>query len=125
MKTARLNPRYGGYAGLPRDSDLSDAALDSKCSIRFQTTFLPVEDRDGISGRFHQLFVRYTLEAGDGILAASTCTACIVSSRRMAPAHCVLTGTRPAHHSRGCDFSSFKGHVFAKRRGQQLAGLKK
>ncbi|CAE7317443.1 yhcT [Symbiodinium natans] len=34
---------YGKYAGLPSDTDLSDAALDAKCSIRFQTTFLPVE----------------------------------------------------------------------------------
>jgi len=34
---------YGKYAGLPGDADLSDAVLDAKCSIRFQTTFLPVD----------------------------------------------------------------------------------
>ncbi|CAE6909993.1 unnamed protein product [Symbiodinium sp. CCMP2592] len=34
---------YGKYAGLPGDTDLSDAVLDAKCSIRFQTTFLPVD----------------------------------------------------------------------------------
>ena len=35
---------YGNYAGLEGQSNLSDAALDAQCSIRFQTTFLPVED---------------------------------------------------------------------------------
>ena len=40
--------RYGKYAGLPGDADLSDAVLDAKCSIRFQTTFLPVDS--GSSG---------------------------------------------------------------------------
>ena len=42
---ARASPktRYGKYAGLPGDADLSDAVLDAKCSIRFQTTFLPVD----------------------------------------------------------------------------------
>jgi len=35
---------YGAYAGLPDGADLSDESLDSKCSIRFQTTFLPVDD---------------------------------------------------------------------------------
>eukprot|EP00928_Gymnodinium_smaydae_P066715 TRINITY_DN4967_c1_g3_i1.p1 TRINITY_DN4967_c1_g3~~TRINITY_DN4967_c1_g3_i1.p1 ORF type:complete len:446 (+),score=62.40 TRINITY_DN4967_c1_g3_i1:64-1401(+) len=33
---------YGSYAGLAADSNLSDANLDAECSIRFQTTFLPV-----------------------------------------------------------------------------------
>ena len=35
--------QLGGYAGLESGTDLSDPSLDSKCSIRFQTTFLPVE----------------------------------------------------------------------------------
>lgn len=34
--------QYGGYAGLQPGTDLSDAKLDMQCSIRFQTTFLPV-----------------------------------------------------------------------------------
>lgn len=38
---------YGKYAGLPGDADLSDAVLDAKCSIRFQTTFLPVDSGSG------------------------------------------------------------------------------
>eukprot|EP00913_Durusdinium_trenchii_P003262 g3018.t1 len=38
--------RYGHYAGLASDVDLSDALRDTKCSIRFQTTFLPVEASD-------------------------------------------------------------------------------
>mmetsp|Transcript_4785 Transcript_4785/g.8665 ORF Transcript_4785/g.8665 Transcript_4785/m.8665 type:complete len:451 (-) Transcript_4785:109-1461(-) len=33
---------YGSYAGLGEDADLSNETLDSECSIRFQTTFLPV-----------------------------------------------------------------------------------
>lgn len=33
--------QYGGYTGLSTE-DLSDDVLDQKCSIRFQTTFLPV-----------------------------------------------------------------------------------
>lgn len=32
----------GKYAGLSGSTDLSDETLDSECSIRFQTTFLPV-----------------------------------------------------------------------------------
>lgn len=38
LKKSKL---YGGYAGLNTE-DLSDDVLDKKCSIRFQTTFLPV-----------------------------------------------------------------------------------
>jgi huntingtin len=37
----------GAYAGLPTDTDLSDDALDTECSIRFQTTFLPVSGDRG------------------------------------------------------------------------------
>ena len=33
---------HGSYVGLPTACDLSAAALDTECSIRFQTTFLPV-----------------------------------------------------------------------------------
>jgi huntingtin len=36
----------GSYAGLPEGTDLSDDAMDSKVSIRFQTTFLPVDDAE-------------------------------------------------------------------------------
>mmetsp|Transcript_49710 Transcript_49710/g.93047 ORF Transcript_49710/g.93047 Transcript_49710/m.93047 type:complete len:455 (+) Transcript_49710:68-1432(+) len=40
---------YGSYAGLTRGTDLSNAALDAQCSIRFQTTFIPVEEgADGL-----------------------------------------------------------------------------
>merc|ERR1719203_836881 len=38
---------FGKYAGLPRSTDLSNEALDRECSIRFQTTFLPVEGDRG------------------------------------------------------------------------------
>jgi len=38
---------YGGYAGLEQDVDLSNDALDKQCSIRFQTTFLPVSGDRG------------------------------------------------------------------------------
>lgn len=34
---------HGGYASLPPTTDLSADALDAKVSIRFQTTFLPIE----------------------------------------------------------------------------------
>ncbi|CAE7824426.1 unc-104 [Symbiodinium sp. CCMP2592] len=34
---------YGSYAGLEGQTDLSNTALDAQCSIRFQTTFIPVE----------------------------------------------------------------------------------
>lgn len=37
---------YGGYAGLDESENLSNIDLDSKISIRFQTTFLPVENTD-------------------------------------------------------------------------------
>eukprot|EP01047_Picozoa_sp_COSAG01_P026361 COSAG01_NODE_1695_length_9464_cov_4.884677_13_plen_451_part_00 len=41
---------HGSYAGLGADVDLSLDALDQECSIRFQTTFLPVdESADGRS----------------------------------------------------------------------------
>ena len=35
--------QLGSYAGLAPGCSLSDAALDAKCSIRFQTTFIPVQ----------------------------------------------------------------------------------
>lgn len=38
---------YGGYAGLDADCSLYDASLDSLCSIRFQTTFLPASSEGG------------------------------------------------------------------------------
>eukprot|EP00931_Biecheleriopsis_adriatica_P106528 TRINITY_DN80966_c0_g1_i1.p1 TRINITY_DN80966_c0_g1~~TRINITY_DN80966_c0_g1_i1.p1 ORF type:complete len:472 (+),score=94.36 TRINITY_DN80966_c0_g1_i1:76-1416(+) len=38
---------YGAYAGLPVDADLSKEALDAECSIRFQTTFLPISGAHG------------------------------------------------------------------------------
>jgi len=38
---------YGTYAGLSSEVDLSDASLDLSCSIRFQTTFLPVSEAEG------------------------------------------------------------------------------
>ena len=34
--------KYGHYAGLKTEA-LSDDILDKKCSVRFQTTFLPVD----------------------------------------------------------------------------------
>eukprot|EP00439_Symbiodinium_sp_Y106_P016507 s8485_g2.t1 len=40
---------YGSYAGLEGQTDVSNSTLDSQCSIRFQTTFIPVED--GPDGR--------------------------------------------------------------------------
>jgi len=42
LKTFLKNSKqYGGYTGLSTE-DLSDDVLDQRCSIRFQTTFLPV-----------------------------------------------------------------------------------
>mmetsp|Transcript_9183 Transcript_9183/g.17549 ORF Transcript_9183/g.17549 Transcript_9183/m.17549 type:complete len:473 (+) Transcript_9183:54-1472(+) len=38
---------HGAYAGLPSDADLSNESLDAECSIRFQTTFLPVSGEFG------------------------------------------------------------------------------
>jgi len=38
---------YGAYAGLQADTNLSNEALDTECSIRFQTTFLPVSGSRG------------------------------------------------------------------------------
>ena len=37
----------GAYAGIPAGTDLSVDALDTECSIRFQTTFLPVSGDRG------------------------------------------------------------------------------
>merc|ERR1711988_469328 len=39
--------QYGSYAGLKPSQKLDDDALDREVSIRFQTTFLPVEEGDG------------------------------------------------------------------------------
>ncbi|CAJ1364876.1 unnamed protein product [Effrenium voratum] len=39
--------QFGSYAGLDSSADLSNPALDAKCSIRFQTTFIPVDGPDG------------------------------------------------------------------------------
>ena len=38
---------FGGYAGLEAGTNLFDANLDAKCSIRFQTTFIPVQGDAG------------------------------------------------------------------------------
>merc|ERR1719331_231830 len=38
---------HGSYAGLDPGLDLSSAALDEECSIRFQTTFIPVSGERG------------------------------------------------------------------------------
>lgn len=37
---------HGAYAGLAAGADLADAALDAEVSIRFQTTFLPIDGGD-------------------------------------------------------------------------------
>eukprot|EP00548_Thalassiothrix_antarctica_P015971 CAMPEP_0194167490 /NCGR_PEP_ID=MMETSP0154-20130528/2751_1 /TAXON_ID=1049557 /ORGANISM="Thalassiothrix antarctica, Strain L6-D1" /LENGTH=437 /DNA_ID=CAMNT_0038878401 /DNA_START=8 /DNA_END=1321 /DNA_ORIENTATION=+ len=37
-------PKYGGYAGLNSIQSLADEVLDKEVSIRFQTTFLPVDN---------------------------------------------------------------------------------
>ena len=42
---------FGGYAGLEADTDLFDASLDAKCSIRFQTTFIPVKQSLASAGK--------------------------------------------------------------------------
>jgi huntingtin len=44
--------KYGGYAGVPAGTDLSNMDLDRKVSIRFQTTFLPVGEEDLASLEF-------------------------------------------------------------------------
>ena len=38
---------FGGYAGLEAGTNLFDSSLDTKCSIRFQTTFIPVNSGEG------------------------------------------------------------------------------
>ena len=46
LKTFLENAKqYGSYAGL-KTENLNNEILDKKCSIRFQTTFLPVADND-------------------------------------------------------------------------------
>jgi len=35
---------FGSYAGLAPNTNLFDSSLDAKCSIRFQTTFIPVSE---------------------------------------------------------------------------------
>eukprot|EP00438_Fugacium_kawagutii_P023541 Skav200896 [mRNA] locus=scaffold1581:171508:174646:+ [translate_table: standard] len=42
---------FGGYAGLDPGTNLFDSSLDAKCSIRFQTTFIPVEDSGSAPGK--------------------------------------------------------------------------
>ena len=42
---------YGSYAGLEGQTDLSNTALDAQCSIRFQTTFIPVEESSDGRGK--------------------------------------------------------------------------
>merc|ERR1719171_2319344 len=37
---------HGAYVGLPNSTDLSSLELDTKVSIRFQTTFLPVGEEE-------------------------------------------------------------------------------
>lgn len=39
--------KHGHYAGLEESLSMNKAELDTKCSIRFQTTFLPVSEKDG------------------------------------------------------------------------------
>lgn len=39
--------QHGQYAGLEKTANLADSELDTKCSIRFQTTFLPVSGDRG------------------------------------------------------------------------------
>eukprot|EP00435_Cladocopium_sp_Y103_P076041 s5_g74.t1 len=42
---------HGSYAGLAKDSNLYVPETDVQCSIRFQTTFLPVEAAEGEQGK--------------------------------------------------------------------------
>jgi len=42
--------QHGGYAGLPLTHDLDSVALDDEVSIRFQTTFLPIEEDPAARG---------------------------------------------------------------------------
>jgi len=42
---------YGGYAGLSADCNLYDAQLDSTCSLRFQTTFLPASSETSLASK--------------------------------------------------------------------------
>jgi len=56
--------KFGGYAGL-ETADLSDDALDQKCSIRFQTTFLPVENVDKATIQFSSEAYNYNTRSDD------------------------------------------------------------
>ena len=62
----------GAYAGLPAGTNLSHEALDLECSIRFQTTFIPVTG------------VRGTME-----FAAETYLACMRAYMRACVHECV------------------------------------
>ena len=42
---------YGSYAGLEGQTDVSNSTLDAQCSIRFQTTFIPVENSSDGRGK--------------------------------------------------------------------------
>ena len=42
---------FGGYAGLTPGTNLFDSSLDAKCSIRFQTTFIPVQNSGDAPGK--------------------------------------------------------------------------
>merc|ERR1711879_756475 len=56
--------KYGSYAGLKSD-DLSKTELDKKCSIRFQTTFLPVDDKRHANMQFATEAYNYNTRSDD------------------------------------------------------------
>lgn len=67
---------HGAYAGLDKNCDLSDAAADSKVSIRFMTTFLPVADESRSSMEFapemYQYQTRSETDPANLLLLATT-----------------------------------------------------
>jgi len=66
--------KYGGYAGLKGGDNLSNARLDEKCSIRFQTTFLPAYGKDAAVEFCPEAYNYNTLRDDDPRNLVLTCT---------------------------------------------------
>ena len=70
---------YGSYAGLEGQTDLSNTALDAQCSIRFQTTFIPVEESSDGRGKLEFATEAYnynTTSDSDPRNLVLLCTSC-------------------------------------------------
>ena len=90
--------KYGGYAGLEVD-DLSKDELDKKCSIRFQTTFLPVDDERHANLQFATEAYNYNTRSDDDprnmILLCTTQGLALQQDGQPSPP-CFCRGVRPS-----------------------------